>query len=729
MSANPFARLAPFLREFIYQSGWNELRPIQVQAITAIFDTQDDVLITAGTATGKTEAAFLPILSEIYEDPIGSVRVLYVGPLRALINDQFRRLEDLCQEGGIPVHRWHGDVAQAHKSDLIEYPGGILQITPESIESLFVNKADKLRRLLGGLRYVVVDEVHTFLESDRGVQLRSQLERLTPYCAGGRPRRLGLSATVGDSEVAKRWLNPHVPMNVQLIDPPAVKIETRFSHLHFEDTGDGLPQDLINDLYRLTRNRKTLIFCNTRREVEILTAELNRRCERDGLEERYLPHHGSISKEVREDAEAHMKDAARIYSVVCTNTLELGIDIGQLDLVVQVNSTHSVMSFVQRAGRTGRRPGQPRILQIYTTESPPGPGTPFYERLPFSLLKALAIADLFLEPWIEPPTERTRAYNVLYHQILSRLTETNGSAPRDLVGFFLNSRVFPNVSPADYALLLKHLAQSDHIEQLATGELILGLAGERIVRSRDFYAVFQTPPEWEVLHGTHTLGRISPSPDLQLGVCLLLVGRVWEVKEILPDRKQVYVIPAKQARNVMFIGTGIPEMHPRIAERVREILGREDLPPYLSPDGQTALADARRIACEVGLLNKNLFETEKEWVLFPWTGSRAARTLQFMFRHIGYKADFAEMLEPWVLALSRQGNDAHQPDENEFRADVEQLLNMKLKPDDVIATVPVEQLKMHKYDDFIPEPLLRARAVEEWVDWEGARTVLQGRLK
>ncbi len=722
MSANPFDRLAPFLREFIYESGWEELRPIQVEAINAIFDTNDDVLITAGTASGKTEAAFLPILSEIVSDPLGSVRVLYVGPLRALINDQFRRLEDLCEEGNIPVHRWHGDVTQEHKSKLVEQPGGVLQITPESIESLFINKTDKLRRLFGGLRYVVIDEVHTFLESDRGVQLRSQLERLTPYCAGGRPRRIGLSATVGDNFIAQRWLKAHAPQRVLVIDPPDVKPITRFSHLHFQELGDDLPPDLIDDLYRLTRNVKSLIFCNSRRDVEILTAELNRRRERDHFEERYLPHHGSISKEVREDAEARMKDATRVSSVVCTNTLELGIDIGQLDLVVQVNSAHSVMSFVQRAGRTGRRAGQPRIVQIYTTELPTQAGDPFYERLPFNLLKALAVADLFLENWIEPPLERGRAYNVLYHQILSRLTETNGSAARDLVGFFLNSRVFPNVRAEEYAQLLKHLAQLDHIEQLPTGELIVGLAGERIVRSREFYAIFQTPPEWDVLNETRTLGRISPSPDLQPGVCLLLIGRVWEVKEVLPERKQVFVVRAKQARNVMFAGVGIPEMHPRLAERVREILLRADVPAYLSPFGQNALTTARRLAQEVGLGETNLFEIEKGWVLFPWTGTRAARTLQFMLQHIGYRADFAKFLFPWVMLIELPENGRR--DTNQLRADLKRLVALPLTPADVVAGVPVELLRTHKYDEFIPEALIRARAVEEWVDWESAKSAL-----
>ena len=161
-----------------------------------------------------------------------------------------------------------------------------------------------------------------------------------------------------------------------------------------------------------------------------------------------------------------MRDDDQPSSVVCTNTLELGIDIGQLDLAVQMDSTHTVMSFVQRLGRTGRRQDASRIMQIYTSEIEPDAGDEFYERIPFSLLKSLAIVDLFLEGWLEPPVERAVAYNVLYHQMLSRLVETHGSSPKDLVEHFLRSNVFPGVTSQEYADLLKHLGATDHIEQL-----------------------------------------------------------------------------------------------------------------------------------------------------------------------------------------------------------------------------------------------------------------------
>jgi ATP-dependent helicase Lhr and Lhr-like helicase len=723
-SPNAFQRLAPFVQEFVYRQDWKELRSLQVLAIDALFDSEDDVLITTGTASGKTEAAFLPILSMISEEPTGSIRALYIGPLKALINDQFRRLEILCEKGDIPIHRWHGDVGASQKSDLVEHPGGVLQITPESIESLFINKTNHLRRLFGGLRFIVVDEVHSFLEADRGVQLRSQLQRIEQYAAAtSRPRRIGLSATVGDSQMARQWLNPQYPEKVRIINPEVDVSPVRLSHLHFNLTKQEIPSEMIDDLYTLTKNRRALIFCNTRGLVEVMTAELNRRSARDHVPEHYLPHHGSVSKEIRDDAERRMRDDDHPTTVICTNTLELGIDIGQLDLAVQIDSTHTVMSFVQRLGRTGRRQDASRIMQIYTSELQPQPNDEFYERLPFAFLKALAVVDLFLEGWLEPPAEKTIPYNVLYHQMLSRLVETHGSSAKDLVAHFLNSGVFPGVTSEDYFALLKHLGSIDHIEQLENGELILGLAGEKILRSKDFYAVFATPPEWDVFYKTRVLGRISPRPNLTIGTCLLLVGRVWEVKDILTDKQQIFVEPAAESRDVMFLGVGIPDMHPKVAQRVREFLLTEKIPTYVGKVGQQALAEARRLSQELNLGKTQIFDTADKWIIFLWTGTRSARTLQYWFQLCGFIVEFPSMMLPWVMSVEKAN-----PGESkmEFLTRLKDVEASGYELEDIVRNIPIELLLIHKFDEYIPEDLIRARAGEEWLDWEQVKIDLKG---
>ena len=202
---NVFERYAPFIQDYIYRSGWQNLRAVQNAAGDAIFNTEDNVLLTASTASGKTEAAFFPILTLLEEDPPKSVGVLYIAPLKALINDQFERLGELCEEQGIPVTRWHGDAAQSKKRKLLQKPRGILQITPESLESLLLNKYMEIPSLFSDLRFVVIDEIHSLLRADRGLQTFCLIERLSRL-AGCRPRRVGLSATIGDPELAGQFL-------------------------------------------------------------------------------------------------------------------------------------------------------------------------------------------------------------------------------------------------------------------------------------------------------------------------------------------------------------------------------------------------------------------------------------------------------------------------------------------------------------------------------------------
>lgn len=707
-------RLAPFIREFMYREGWEGLRPVQVAAIDQICAGEGDILISAATASGKTEAAFLPILSEIADDPVGSVRVLYVGPLKALINDQFARLEALCRIGEIPVYRWHGDVGRGDKESLIKCPGGVLQITPESIESLFINRGGYLPKLFGGLRYIVIDEVHSFVGTDRGVQLRNQLERLSGIARFGRPRRIGLSATLADDAGPRSWLAPRAPSDVTVLHYPATGGGARLSHLHFHEDTEGLAPQLYDDLFDLSRNRRTLIFCAARRHVELVTVELNRRCRLNGLDDRYAPHHGSIAKEIREAAEERMRGDSRPYSIVCTSTMEMGIDIGRLDLVVQINGGSSVNSFVQRLGRSGRR-DQPRTMQIYTTSREPDPKDEFYERLPFNLLLSVAVVQLFQSSWLEPSKDPARPFSVLYHQILSMLAHSNGMHPRELIGVILRSGSFPHVEPEEHELLLRHLAEYSQIEQLATGELIVGLAGERVLRSRDFYAVFESPPEWEVFHGGTAIGRITPTALLAPGLQFLLGGRPWAVESLHPENKAIMVVPAPSSRIALFEGEG-PEIHRRVVEVVREVLIGHQIPTHLDDHGTVVLQAARDLAKSLQFDRRQLFETPRYHVILPWTGSRAVWTFMELLRAHQLKA--AAGYFPWVVTVEKN------IDAPELRRELYRILNSDVSPETLISAIPLDLLTTHKFDEHLPEELVRRRAVDELVDWEGARALL-----
>ena len=387
-----FNRYAPFIQDFIYQNGWESLRAIQMAAGDAIFNTSENVLLSASTASGKTEAAFFPILTLFSEDMPTSVGAIYIGPLKALINDQFTRLNDLCAEANIPVWHWHGDVSQSHKSKMLKNPSGILQITPESLEAMLLRKHAAISRLFGDLRFIVIDEVHSLMRGDRGGQTLCLIERLSRM-AGVNPRRIGLSATIGDPQKAGEFLSAGTGRGtiVPKIESKGTKWRLSMEHFYIQgpQASDGKPianalpeLDSVTDrapdsadpgigyIFEHTRGKKCLVFVNSREECEAVTTTLRQYCEAKQERDRFLIHHGNLSASYRETAEEIMKDDEQFQTTVTTATLELGIDIGRLERAFQVDAPFTVSSFLQRMGRTGRRGLPPEMWFVIREEMP-----------------------------------------------------------------------------------------------------------------------------------------------------------------------------------------------------------------------------------------------------------------------------------------------------------------------------------------------------------------------
>ena len=346
---NVFERLAPFIQEYIYQNGWSEIRPIQVAACELILDTEDNVLLASGTASGKTEAAFLPILTDIYEKPSNSVAVLYISPLKALINDQFIRIEDMLKETDIEVTKWHGDVAQVVKNKLIKKPRGILQTTPESLEAMLMRNPGNIIKLFSDLRYIVIDEIHYFMNDDRGLQTLCILERIQRLIQK-EPRRVGLSATLGDYTLAKKWLDSGTKRKCVIPEVPEEKrvIRLGVQYYEIEEKEETSILAYYNDLYEKTRNKKCIIFSNSKAEVENNIAHLKKIAKNRKTKDVYYVHHANISTALRKQAEEQMKSEDENAVTGATVTLELGIDLGKLDRIVQTGSPFTVSSFVQR---------------------------------------------------------------------------------------------------------------------------------------------------------------------------------------------------------------------------------------------------------------------------------------------------------------------------------------------------------------------------------------------
>lgn len=457
MSDNPFAKLAPFIQEYIYSHEWTELRSVQVEACRVIFDTDAHLLLATGTASGKTEAAFLPILTLLHQNPSATVGVLYIGPLKALINDQFLRLNDLLKEADIPVWHWHGDVSQTHKNKLLKDPSGILQITPESLESLLINKSTELPRVFGDLRFVIIDEVHVFMGSDRGRQVLCQLQRLNRF-VHGLPRRIGLSATLGDYSLAEAWLQSgtdkavitpnvgHEQRKIRIavehffVQSVEVENDDRLnaskSPEHQDKAWNDAGEDGVSPYYRYvfenSKSRKCLIFANNRAETESLIANLRQIQEAERQPDIYHVHHGSISAALREAAENAMRDPFAPAVSAATVTLELGIDIGQLERVIQLGSPFSVSSFLQRLGRSGRR-RSPSEMWFVCSEVAPVAKDILPAQIPWELLQCIAIIQLYLEErWLEPIRPTKYPFSLLYHQTMSTLAASGELSPAAL---------------------------------------------------------------------------------------------------------------------------------------------------------------------------------------------------------------------------------------------------------------------------------------------------------
>ena len=717
---NVFERYAPFIQDYIYHSGWQSLRGVQNAAGEAIFGTEENVLLTASTASGKTEAAFFPILSLLDENPSKTVGVLYIAPLKALINDQFGRLSELCEEEGIVVTRWHGDAAVSRKQKLLRHPSGILQITPESLEAMLINKHMEIPALFGDLRFIVIDEIHSLLRADRGLQTFCLIERLCRL-AGCSPRRIGLSATIGNPEDAGRFLAAGSGRGTIIPRFDGGREVWRLSMEHFYNTepqaDDGLaiPADTpvmepatdhapqgadpgIGYIFEHTRGKKCLVFTNSREECESVCQSLRQYCEANHEPDRFLIHHGNLSASYRESAEEEMKDDDSLMSVCATATLELGIDIGRLERAFQIDAPFTVSGFLQRMGRTGRR-GDPPEMWFVMREDHQEARAMLPDTIPWYLVQGIALVQLYAEErFVEPPRMDRLPYSLLYHQTMSTLASCGEMTPSALASRVLTLSCFHRVTQDDYRLLLHHLLETDHIQRTEQGGLILGLAGERVVSQYKFYAVFQENIEYTVHAGSEQLGTIVKPPPV--GDKIAIAGRVWVVDEVDHKRRDVYCTLVK-GNIPAFFGLVAGDIHTRILEKMQEVLSGDRQYPYLMPHARCRLAQARDVFQKSRMSRRPLVHLGGNmWALFPWLGSYAFLALERFLKircakQLGLKGLNAS--RPYYMQFTLQ------VDETEFYAIVSEEAEKPLDPMELV--YPGENPVFEKYDEYLP-PLL-----------------------
>jgi ATP-dependent Lhr-like helicase len=614
-----FDLLSEPIRKYIRDKRWEELRPIQNASISKILTTDNNYILISKTASGKTEAAFLPILSKVNFKEQG-VQVLYISPLIALINDQFNRVEELCKYLDVRVTKWHGESKKSLKDQLLKEPSGIVLITPESLESMFVNKAYNVKLLFGNLKYTVIDEIHSFVGSDRGIQLMSILYRLQEQNSK-QFNIVGLSATISEenkfSEV-KQFTGNEEKTKV-LIDRTAKEIEIEFRY--FENKNEELPPDLLDDLYNETKESKVLVFPNSRGKAEEVAVKLQRLSSRLKGHSNYFSHHSSVDKEVREYVEFFAKSNKRQnFCVSCTSTLELGIDIGTVDKIVQIDAAHSIASLIQRTGRSGRRNDEKSNLFLYSTEQ-------------WSLLQSVASWLLYKQGFIEPPAISKKPYDILLHQALSITKGHSGLNINDLFRRLKSNHAFRNIDLDEVHEIINHLINTDFLEKLRD-EVIVGISGEKIINSREFYSVFKTEENFKVVNAGTTIGEIPLSPQIREEENILLAARIWKIKYIDLDSKKIEVVKANDGKPPIFSGQG-GDIHLRIREKMLSILISNDQYDFLDQPSENEINRMRNDFSVFDIKNiesdRPTLVENKNLQFFTFTSSRINRTLNLLF--------------------------------------------------------------------------------------------------
>lgn len=657
-TSSSFDLLDVRIQHFLWGEGWDSLRDAQEEAIPLILKADADVIIAAATASGKTEAAFLPALTHLLSSSSPGL-IVYVSPLKALINDQFGRLERLCEQLDTPVWPWHGDISGSMKTRFLAKRQGVLLITPESLEALLCNRGSAIAGIFQNVMYVIVDELHAFIGTERGKQLQSQMHRIERAVDRTVPR-IGLSATLGDMSLAATFLRPGSP-SVHIVESKDHGNELQVLIKGFEEPlvvnagSPSLSQDknqaddeepttpglIAAHMFKTLRGSNNLVFPNARREVERFTHLLNRLCETQQVPNEFWPHHGSLSKEIRAETEAALKQKERPATAICTNTLELGIDIGAVKSVVQIGAPHSVASLRQRLGRSGRRKGEPAILRGYCLEDALGGSSNIATELRLQTVQMTAMVLLLVDRWFEPPRPSGAHLSTLIQQLLSVIAERGGSTIAELWRLLCaDGAPFAGVSKSDFAILIRHLGERELLMQDSSGTLLHGRLGEKLVNHYTFYAAFASDEEFRLVSGGRTLGTIPVSQMMTVGQRILFAGKTWQVEEIDEPQKTIHVRRTSGGVPPLFSG-GAGRIHTRVRQRMRELLESTEMPAFLDSVAQRFLTEGRRAYADLGLSHSSVIDQGSEILILTWRGDATNEAVACLLRRRGFEATAA----------------------------------------------------------------------------------------
>lgn len=628
--------LADFIKNYIYEKEWETLNPMQIAAIEKVQEHKSNLLFTAGTAMGKTEAAFMPTISELYRHPVDSIGILYISPLKALINDQFVRIEDMLLETKIKITKWHGDSSYSQKNKLLYQPNGILQTTPESLEAMLCRHPENVSILFSQTKYIIIDEIHYFMNSGRGLQLLALMERIRRITKNN-PIRLGLSATIKNTKKALEFLNEGSSRGGEVIDNGR---ESRTYQVSVTVTEAGenedIPMHYLEKLFVEAYGKRALLFTNSRRECEVLIAGMKRMAKEQEMPDVYFVHHGSISKELRENTEEIMKHQEGPILTATTLTLELGIDIGDLDEVIQASQPLSISSMVQRVGRSGRKTKKSTIAFHLRYRESERLGL---EGIDLQLVRTIAMIELyFREKYLEDIKVVQYPYHLLIHEILSLICQKGCLYPRQLAAEVLELSIFAKISQEELKEVLKSLIANEVLMVYDDGAIGLADLGERICNQMEFYAVFESTETFTVRWNEKEIGSVEKA--YKQGDLFFLAGKSWRVIGCDLTHKRIDVEESLRGSDIHFTGSGTLETDQVTMAKIHEILASSDQYSYLDEEASKVLQTLRTKAAKYQLCDLIVKEDYTDnLMLFPVLGTSTMNTLYYLFVSAGIRCE------------------------------------------------------------------------------------------
>lgn len=680
----------PLQNGIISKLGWRNLTSIQEMTIPEVIDGKNLILL-APTAGGKTEAAFFPVLHNIHTEGLDGLSVIYVSPIKALLNNQEERLNNLSSFVYRSAFKWHGDVARGEKEKYFKDPSSILMITPESLEVILLNKRIDKDELFRNVRSIVVDEIHSFADGERGVHLMAVLERIQEYSKHD-IQRIGLSATVGNPEQISEWLQGSSKRPRSVIDPPK---ENKPKKIEIKYVNDD--EKLGIEVYKRAFGKKALLFSNSRTGAEGIKNVLQEK----GIES-YV-HHSSINKYFREVAEEKFK-LGKNSTIIATSTLELGIDIGDLDVVLQLDSPYSVSSFLQRMGRTGRRKGSVGHFVFFPTQE---------EKLVISI----AILNLAMKGWVENVQVTKKSFDLMFHQILM-LSLAYMGINKELAFKILNkSYPFSAISQKDYYELLNHMIEEQFIQIERDNIFINSETEKKFGRSNfmELYTTFETNKEFTVRFKNRTIGSLERWYVNALGdeFQFTLAGAHWQTLKIDYERSIVYVEEAKHSLPPRWMSDSRFFSY-ELAQEILKIVTANENYKFLNSNELLVLSRYREELRMSGLQDNTLIIEERKdgYIFTTYAGNQVNYTLANSIRTSSNCFDISNL--SWKGFKLKCDNREMLPELTEITAVINHIKNGEFYNNDILLQLKeiVPDVSFSKYQKYLPTKFRKEQSAE-----------------